>query len=85
MTAVPADPAIQWSTPASCFGCIPVTSPLLILLHYCKDCHPVKSLTEDLGGGLTKGLQNKWRMNSFQELPCMPKYDDAATCNDNSA
>ena len=25
MTAVPAGPAIQWSTPASCFGCIPVT------------------------------------------------------------
>ena len=78
MTAVPAGPAIQWSTPASCFGCIPVTSPLLILLHDCRDRHPVKSLTEDLGGGLAKGLQNKWRMNSFQEPPRMPKYGDAA-------
>ena len=68
----------QTCTPASCFGCIPVTSPLLILLHDCRDRHPVKSLTEDLGGGLAKGLQNKWGMNSFQEPPRMPKYGDAA-------
>ena len=77
MTAVSAGPAIQWSTPASCFGCIPVTSPLLILLHYCEECHPVKILTEDLGGGLTEGLQVKWRMNSFQGTPRMPRNGDA--------
>ena len=82
MTAVPAGSAIQWSTPASCFGCIPVTSPLLILLHYCEDyysvkCLTVKCLTEDLVGGLAKELQVKWRMNSFQGTPRMPKYGDA--------
>ena len=78
MTDIQASPTIQRFAPASCFGRIPVTSPLLILLHINEDCYLIKRLTGGLDKGLKEGLQNKRRMNSFRGTPCVLKNSDAA-------
>ena len=78
VTVIQASPTIQRFAPASCFGRIPVTSPLLILLHINEDCYLIKRLTRGLDKGLKEGLQNKRRMNSFRGTPCVLKNSDAA-------
>ena len=66
VTVIQASPTIQRFAPASCFGRIPVTSYLLILLHIYEDCYLVKGLTGGLGKGLLQPEKEQLPGNSMR-------------------